>query len=226
MALNSCQISIESLVGKLMKVGPPTGGIVTEDLKSTPTNIEITCEENRALKGLSNLGSPGNDLTIQYVLVTPDSRIGKQIQGKNVDRDLRHLNNRVQESLRTPRLHRQKLWARGKHRVGTGQTNTSAQTTKRAKGTGNRKLIWNGVGTRQVKTKTTELRKKGRQSPPRVGSFAECDDLALPLTHQITLAQKLGRVSRRKGQGNLWSGFGDSSRLWGVAQNFLQFIVA
>ena len=45
-----------------------------------------------------------------------------------------------------------------------------------------------------MKTKTFKLRTERGERPLRVGGFTKCNDLALPLTNHVTLAQKLGRA--------------------------------
>ena len=45
-----------------------------------------------------------------------------------------------------------------------------------------------------MKTKTFKLRTERGERPLRGGGFTKCNDLTLPLTNHVTLAQKLGRA--------------------------------
>ena len=220
------QTCAKPMMCQLMQICPSPSSQVAQRVKSTPTNIHIPCDKDRTLKCISNLQHPCQNLTIEKVLVTTNHRIGEKVHRENMKRQLRNLNNGVQQSLGTPGLLRNEPGTRGKDMEGTCKANTSAQATKGTKRIGNSKFVWDRVRTRQVKAKTSEFRVKGGERPPSVGSLAECDNLALPLTHQITLAQKLSRVCCREVYLDLWNGFGDSPRFGGVTQDLLQFIVS
>jgi hypothetical protein len=198
------QRGAKPVMRQLMKVRPTSGHQVLELIKRPPTDIHVTCDHHRALKGLSDLQGPVDNFAIKEIFVTANNRVREQINSENMDRDLMDLHNGVQEPLGTPCLLWNKRRPRGKNREKTCQTNTFAKPTEGTKGTCNLKFISNGVGTRKVKTKAPELREKGRKCPFGVGSFTERNNLALPLARQVTLTQKLGRVGCCELELDLW----------------------
>jgi hypothetical protein len=154
------QRGTKPVMRQLMKVRPTSGSQVLKLIKRPPTDIHVTCDDHRALKGLSDLQGPVDNFAIQEIFVTTNNRVRKQINSENMDRNLMDLYNGVQESLGTPCLLWNKIRPWGNNSENTCQTNTFAKPAEGTKGTCNLKFISNRVGTRKVKAKTPELRRR------------------------------------------------------------------